>query len=74
MTKKIKQVGEWKVIFDDSHKVSSIINENTGFQSLWAKGFDAQEELDCVQKMNDYQFLEYCQVIQKNLSVFGMDN
>ena len=63
MTKKVKQVGEWKVIFDDMHNISSIVNEKTGFQSLWTKGHDALEELDFVQQMNDYQFLDYCSIV-----------
>jgi len=56
-------VGEWKVIFDDLHQASSIVNEKTGFQSLWAKGHDALEELETIQQMNDYQFLDYCNII-----------
>jgi len=74
MTKKIKQVGEWKVIFDDFHKISSIINENSGYQSLWKEGQETIDRISKIEEMDDIQFLDYCELIQQNLSAVGMDN
>ena len=65
MTRKIKQVNEWKLIFEDLHGAFSAVNQNTGFQSLWKKGTDALEELETIEQMDDYQFLKYCEIIKK---------
>ncbi|PLX12517.1 MAG: hypothetical protein C0597_13200 [Marinilabiliales bacterium] len=74
MTKKIKEVGEWKVTFDDLHQVSSIINQNTGYQSLWREKQDSLERLSYIEKMDDYQFVDFCEMIQNNKSAMGFFN
>jgi hypothetical protein len=74
MTRKIKQVSEWIIIFDHLHQISSILNKKSGYQSLWDKKSDALEELEYEQRIDDYRFLDYCEMIQKNNSVTGIDN
>jgi hypothetical protein len=74
MSKKIKQLSEWIVIFDDLYRISDILNKKSGYQSLWREWQDSHEKLNRSEQMNNYRFLEYCEMIQKNNYVIAMDN
>ncbi|PLX14293.1 MAG: hypothetical protein C0597_10235 [Marinilabiliales bacterium] len=74
MSKKIRQVSEWIVIFDDLHQISSILNKKSGYQSLWREWQDSLEKINRAEQMDNYQFIDYSEMIQKNNYVTGMDN
>ena len=61
MATTIKEVGNWKLIKDESMGVTAFVNETIDFQSDWNTGSDAEEEIQFVKLMTDAQFISYAQ-------------
>ena len=55
----IREVKSWKLVKDNLMGVTSLINEKLDFQSLWNTGSDAEEEIEMVKLMSDYEFIDY---------------
>jgi len=55
----IREVKSWKLVKDNLMGVTSLINEKLDFQSLWNTGSDAEEEIERVKLMSDYEFTDY---------------
>jgi len=51
-----------------------IIQEKANYLSQLKERLELFEKHYTPKEMNDFQFLVYCEMIQKNLLVIGMDN